>query len=804
MDNGQDKIIPIFIEEEMRNSYIDYSMSVIVARALPDIRDGLKPVHRRVLYGMLELGLRPNTPYKKSARIVGEVLGKYHPHGDAAVYDAMVRMVQDFSLRYPLVDGQGNFGSIDGDAPAAMRYTEARLAAIAEQVVRDLDKDTVDFVPNFDETLKEPTVLPSLLPTLLVNGAAGIAVGMATNIPPHNLKEVVDALIAVIDQPDIKPEGIKKYLKGPDFPTGAIIAGDEEILSYFKTGRGKLTVRAKAHIEEVTGGRKRIVVTEIPYQVNKSSLIERIAELVKDKKIENIYDIRDESDRDGMRIVFELKKEADAEAVLKDLYRLSQMQTTFGVIMLALVNGQPKILNIKQILTEFIDFRHEVVLRRTKFELEKAEQRAHILEGLKIALDNIDAIISLIRRSKDVETAKKGLIKNFKLSEIQAQAILDMRLQKLTGLERKKIEEEYLGLIKLIEKLKSLLKSKSLRMQLIKEEFLQLKEAYGDNRKTQILAKNSQDSLSDLISEEEYVIALTKNGQVARIALKEYNDQCFESISQNKDYIRYLLKAKNSQQILLFSKSGKAFLTRTSFIPLVINNQAGVSIANLLHFKAEENIIACFPVPLPKDQWFVFMSTQKGLVKKVTLKEFDHVKDGGTQAISLQSDDSLISIKLTDGKQEIILATANGKCIRFKEEDVREMGLSAQGIKGISLEENDETVSMVAIKNFENTLVSVTEHGFGKRSRLKEYSVIRRGGKGIVNYKLSDKVGKVVEALESLDTDIINVVTKKGKFKRIKAKEIKIMGRATHGSAMLNLYIGDKITDVFMLEKISK
>ncbi len=800
MTDTNEKILPVLIEQEMRNSYIDYAMSVIVARALPDVRDGLKPVHRRVLYGMLDLGLRPTSAYKKSARIVGEVLGKYHPHGDSAVYDAMVRMVQDFSLRYPLVDGQGNFGSIDGDAAAAMRYTEARLAPIAEEVIRDLEKDTVDFVPNFDDSLKEPSVLPSLLPTLLVNGAAGIAVGMATNIPPHNLREVIDALTALIDKPDLKPEEIRKYLKGPDFPTGAIISGDEEIGAYFKTGRGKLSVRARVHVEEVSGGRQRIVVTEIPYQVNKTSLIERVAEMVREKKIDGIYDIRDESDRDGMRIVYELRKEADAEAVLKDLFRYTQMQTTFGVIMLALVDGQPKIMNIKQFLTEFLKFRHDVILRRTKFELEKAEQRAHILEGLKIALDNIDAVIALIKKSKDVDSARKGLMKTFKLSENQAQAILDMRLQRLTGLERRKIEEEYKELIKLIERLRSLLQSKSLRMQLIQTELYDLKQKYGDNRRTLIAGKSSEGSgsLQEMVSEEAFIVAMTRHGQVGRFAAADYDSENVQNLLAGRDYIRYAFSSVNSHPILFFCESGKAFVSRTSAIPLVTNENNGLAISRLLQSKKDEKVIACFEVDKLAEDRFIFLTTQWGLVKKVALAELSRSKEGGITVIALRDPDTLVSAEITDGKKEIFIATAEGKGIRFSEEDVRDMGAGAGGIRGITLDAKDRVMAVTVLANQEANLLSITRLGFGKRSDWEEYSTIKRGGKGIVNYKCSDKVGTVISALEVRASDQIILATKKGKSKRVKVKEIKVMGRATQGMAIANILKGDEIVEAFI------
>jgi DNA gyrase subunit A len=799
----KEKVIPVLIEEEMRNSYIDYSMSVIVARALPDVRDGLKPVHRRVLYGMLDLGLRPSSAYKKSARIVGEVLGKYHPHGDTAVYDAMVRMVQDFSLRYPLVDGQGNFGSVDGDSPAAMRYTEAKLAHIAEEVLRDIEKDTVNFVSNFDDSLKEPSVLPSLLPTLLVNGGSGIAVGMATNIPPHNLNEVVDALAALIDKPDLKPEAFLNYIKGPDFPTGGVIFGALGIDEYFKTGRGKLTVRARAHVEDMGGGRERIVVTEIPYQVNKVALIERVSALVREKKLEGLAEIRDESDREGMRIVFELRRDADSSAILKEMYKHTQMQTTFGVILLALVNGQPKVLNIKQMLSEFLSFRHEIVLRRTKFELEQAEKRAHILEGLKIALDNIDEIISLIRKSRDADTARTNLMKRFKLSEIQAQAILDMRLQRLTGLERKKIEEEYLELIKLIEKLKSLLASKSLRMQLVKEELLEIKKKYGDARRTQIIAETSKKSFDALMAEDEMVIAISHKGSIKRYSLEEYQmlDEKLK-IDDGKDFVEIAFNSANSHSILVLGRSGRCYSMRANFIPSASNSDNGTAISKLLHISREEKFACFIEISKFNESQYIFIATTNGQVKKIALSEFSKLKDAGVAAINLKEKDELTAACLTNGKNEILIATANGKAIRFSEEDVRDMGLAAGGIKGINLEEGDVVIGMIAIQKPEATLLSITDLGFGKRSSFGEYSTIGRGGKGIVNYKVAPKVGRIAAILETQESDQLLLITKKGKTKRIKSKELKIMGRASQGAKVTTIAQGDAVEKIVIFPKV--
>lgn len=793
MTNGNGKIIPVLIEEEMKSSYIDYSMSVIVARALPDVRDGLKPVHRRVLFGMLELGVRPNTAYKKSARIVGEVLGKYHPHGDTAVYDAMVRMVQNFSLRCPLVDGQGNFGSVDGDSPAAMRYTEARLAAIAEEVLRDIDKDTVNFAPNFDESLQEPTVLPSLLPTLMVNGASGIAVGMATNIPPHNLGEVVDALVALIAGPKIKPASIRKYIQGPDFPTGGLIFGDEGIDEYFKTGRGKITVRAKAHIEEMRGSRERIVVTEIPYQVNKATLQEKVASLVRDKKIDGISEIRDESDREGMRVVFELRKEVSAEKVLKDLFKHTQMETTFGVIMLSLVDGQPRILSVKDTLQEFLNFRHEVVLRRTRFDLDKAERRAHILEGYIIALDNIDEVIAVIKKSRTVNSARVNLMKRFKLSEIQAQAILDMRLQRLTGLERKKIEDEYRELLKLISRLKALLASKALRMQAVKNELLQLKEKYGDARRTQIVGKKAtKGSLKEFLKEEEFVVTLSYEKFIKRITFSEFQaDRSIIKPSGPKDFVEYSLISSNSHYLLFFTNKGICHPLRTSFVPA--SSGEGAALARLLNFQKDEIVVNMIEVEKFDAELFIMMATREGQVKRMQLSTLSKPKEGGLTAMNLRDDDEVVSVVLTTGNDDVILGSENGMAIRFSEQDVRGMGLTAGGVRGMTLSANDRVVAMIALTKKNASILTLTSLGFGKRSELQEYSTIKRGGKGIITYKVSEKVGRMVAILEVVDKDVIHFITRRGRVKRQRAKAIKIMGRATQGMAVVAIAQNDQV-----------
>lgn len=803
MVNLSENIIPVAIEEEMRKSYIDYSMSVIVARALPDVRDGLKPVHRRVLFGMLDLGLRPTSAYKKSARIVGEVLGKYHPHGDSAVYDAMVRMVQDFSLRYPLVDGQGNFGSVDGDSAAAMRYTEARLAKITEEVIRDLEKDTVDFVPNFDDSLKEPSVLPSLLPTLLLNGAAGIAVGMATNIPPHNLSEIVDALAALISNPKIKPEKFLSYIKGPDFPTGATIFNEVGVKEYFKTGRGKITIKAKAYIEDMRGGRQRIVVTEIPYQVNKGSLLEKTADLVRNKKIDGISEIRDESDREGMRVVYELRKEVNAEKVLQALYKHTQLQTTFGVILLALVNGQPKVFNIKEMLQEFLNFRHDVILRRTKFELKKAEQRAHVLEGLKKALDNIDAIITIIKKSKNVDAAKKSLMRTFKFSDIQAQAILDMRLQRLTGLERKKIEMEYLELIKLIEKLRSLLDSKARRMQMVKTELLELKQKYGDARKTHIFGKTGNQSMAEMMKGDEFVVTLTHNGIINRYGVPQQEEKLvLSSLAPANDYIQYVDVALTIHRLYFFTNMGRCFALRTSFVPMVNNEENGTPLARLVPLKDKEIVVFFTKIDKFEEGMFVAFATQNGLVKRIPHSALSNISREGSVVLGNKDSDLVVSVEITNGEQDLFIASSNGYVIRFAESDVRDMGLQAGGVKGMEITTGEKVVKMIAIKGVNSSVLTFTTLGFGKRSELKEYSRIRRGGKGIINFKLSPKSGLVASVLEIQQNEMLLVATKKGKTKRVKAKTIKLMGRATQGTASIKVAQKDELDQSIYLPEV--
>jgi DNA gyrase subunit A len=799
MSNGE-KIIPKLIEDEMRSSYLDYSMSVIVSRALPDVRDGLKPVHRRVLYGMRGLGLNYNRAYKKSARIVGEVLGKYHPHGDTAVYDAMVRMIQEFSLRYPLVDGQGNFGSIDGDSPAAMRYTEARMARMGEELLKDLDKDTVEFKSNFDDTLKEPSVVPSPVPNLLINGSSGIAVGMATNIPPHNLNEVVDALFDLIDNPELEISEIIKHIKGPDFPTAGIIFGYEGIKEAYETGRGKVIVRARANIEVERTGRESIVITEIPYQVNKTNMIEKIADLVQQKKIEGISDLRDESDRDGMRIVIDLKKDSNPRAILNYLYKHSQMQTTFGIIMLALVKGQPKVLNIKQVLQEYINHRHEIVTRRTKFELNEAENRAHILEGLKIAIDNIDEIIELIKKSNDPEAAKNKLIKRFKLSEIQAKSILEMRLQRLTGLERQKIEDEYRELLKLIERLKAILENKQLRMQIIKDELSEVKKNYGDERRTEIITNYEELSIEDMIAEEDMVITISHRGNIKRFPVSGYRRQrrggkgSTGATTREEDFIEHMFIASTHHYILFFSDKGKCYWLKVHEVPQAGKASRGRPIVNMIDIEKHEKIKAFIAVKNFDEGGNIIISTSKGIIKKTELSAYSRPRRGGIVAVNIREDDSLIEAKQSSGSNDIVLATMKGFSIRFHESGVREMGRTATGVKGITLRQGDQVIGMVVVKR-EATILTVSEKGMGKRSNIGDYRVQSRGGKGIIAMKVNEKTGKIVTALEVVDNEDIIMITEKGVAIRQHIGNIKVIGRNTQGVRLMRIE-DDKISDV--------
>lgn len=803
-----EKILPINIEEEMRDCYIDYSMSVIVSRAIPDVRDGLKPVHRRVLYGMNELGLAYNKPYKKSARIVGEVLGKYHPHGDNAVYDTMVRMVQPFSLRYPLIDGQGNFGSVDGDSPAAMRYTEVRLSRIAEEMLRDLEKNTVNFVPNFDDTLTMPSVLPAVIPNLLINGSAGIAVGMATNIPPHCLTEVVDGCAALIDNPDITIKELMKHIKGPDFPTAGIINGTSGIKEAYETGKGKIIVRARALIETAKNGRASIIVTELPYQVNKANLIEKISELVRDKKVEDISALRDESDRDGMRIVIELKRDANAQVIMNNLFKHTQMQTTFGIIMLSLVDGRPMVLNLKQMLEYFVEHRHEVVLRRTKFELEAAEKRAHILEGLKIALENIDAVIALIKKAKDPQTAKEGLMKKFKLSEIQATEILKMQLQRLTNLEVEKIENEYKEIIKLIEKLQGILKSRQKRMQIIKDELAEVKKVFGDERRTEILKKEVADiDFEDTIAEEEMVVTISHQGYIKRFPVSGYRRQgrggqgVSGGTTKDDDYIEHLFVASTHDYILFFTNKGRCYWLKVYEIPQVGKTARGKHITNMIEQQPDELVRAIINVKEFDEKFSVVMVTKQGTIKKTNLSEFSNPRKGGIIAITIEAKDDLVEAKLTDGKQDIILGTKDGIAIRFKSDDVREMGRSARGVTGIHLEKKDFVIGMVALKRENGTILVVSDKGYGKRSDVSDYRITRRGGKGIITMKATDKTGDMIAIREVVDNEDLMIITENGMVIRLKMADIRTMGRNTQGVRLVKLKEDDSISDITSIQE---
>lgn len=784
------KILPIEIAEEMKKSYIDYSMSVIAGRALPDVRDGLKPVHRRILYSMSELNLTPDKPYRKSARIVGDVLGKYHPHGDTAVYYAMVRMAQDFSTRALLVDGHGNFGSVDGDSPAAMRYTEAKMSKLSLELLRDIEKETVDFKPNFDESLKEPSVLPARYPNLLVNGSNGIAVGMATSIPPHNLAEVIDATIHLIDNPECSVDDLIKFVQGPDFPTAAIIMGKESIAEAYRTGRGKVKVRSRAFIEELPKGKQQIIVTEIPYQVNKAKLVERIAELVKEKRIEGISDLRDESNRNGMRIVIELKRDANANIVLNNLYKHSQMEDTFSIIMLALVDGQPRVLNLKQILYHYIKHQEDVVTRRTKFELNKAEARAHILEGLKIALDNIDAVISLIRASKTGQEAKQGLIEKFKLTEIQAQAILDMRLQRLTGLERDKIEAEYEELIKKINRLKEILADERLLLNVIKDEITIIKENYSDERRTEIRHAEGEIDMRDLISDEEIAITLTHFGYIKRLPSDTYKSQkrggrgISALTTREEDFVRHLITTTTHSRLLFFTNKGRVFKLNAYEIPEGKRQAKGTAIVNLLQLSADEKIATLIPIDGNDENEYLLLTTKKGIVKKTKREEFKNINKSGLIAIGLRDDDELIGVELTDGKQEVLLVTKDGMSIRFDENDIRYMGRTAMGVKGITLSKDDFVVSMNLCSKGTDVLV-VSKNGFGKRTNIEEYRSQIRAGKGIKTYNISEKTGTIVGADMVNEDDEIMIINSDGVLIRIRVNEISLFGRVTSGVKLM-------------------
>ena len=809
MERQDETIIEREINEEMKTAYISYAMSVIVSRALPDVRDGLKPVHRRILYSMHEDGITSDKPYRKCANTVGSVLGRYHPHGDASVYDAMVRMAQDFSMRYPLIDGHGNFGSTDGDPAAAMRYTEARMAKIAEAMLADIEKNTVDFMPNYDDRLQEPTVLPSRIPALLVNGSSGIAVGMATNIPPHNLREVVDGIIAVIDNPDLPVEDLLKIIKGPDFPTGATILGREGIKEAYTTGKGKITVRAETEIEEMANGKQRIIVSSLPYQVNKAKLIETIANLVKDKKIEGISEIRDESDRiDKCRVVIELKRDARAQVILNLLFKHTQMQDTFGIINLALVDGEPKVLTLRQCLDEYIKHRKVVIIRRTKFELEKAEARAHILEGLLIAIDNIDEVIKIIRESYD--DAKERLIERFKLSDIQAQAILDMQLKRLSGLQREKLEEEYAELMKLIAHLREILANEKLVYDIIKEELLEIKEKYGDDRLTKIVAAEGEFEIEDLIKEEQTVISLTHFGYIKRMPVDTYKSQkrggkgITGMTTREDDFVKQIFTASTHDTILFFTNKGKMYRLRGFEIPEAGRTAKGTAIVNLLNVEAGEKVSAIMPIQEFQDDMFVTMATKKGLIKRTPLKEYDSTRKTGLLGINLREDDELIDVRLTNGENNIVMVTKKGLCITFAEKDGRSVGRVSQGVIGIRLDDGDEVIGMEPIdSNSKGTLLAITENGFGKRTELEEYRVQNRGGRGLITYKITPKTGDIVGIRVVSGEEDVMLITDTGTIIRINVSEINILGRSTQGVTLMRTNEG-KVVSIETVESESE
>ena len=806
MDKQEEKIIERDIEAEMKTAYVDYAMSVIVSRALPDVRDGLKPVHRRILYSMYEDGITSDKPYRKCANTVGSVLGRYHPHGDSSVYDAMVRLAQDFSQRYTMIDGHGNFGSIDGDGAAAMRYTEARMEKISEEMLVDIEKNTVDFMPNYDDRLQEPVVLPAKVPALLINGSSGIAVGMATNIPPHNLSEIVDGTIKVIEEDDVSNEDLMQVIKGPDFPTEGIILGREGIKEAYTTGRGKITVRAEAEIEEMSGNKRRIVVSALPYQVNKARLIENIAVLARDKRIEGISDIRDESDREHkVRIVIELKRDANAQVVLNQLYKNTQMQITFGVIMLALVNGEPKILTLKDCLLNYIDHRKTVVLRRTKFELDKAEARAHILEGLKIAIDNIDEVIQIIRSAYD--DAKERLMERFGLTDIQAQAILDMQLKRLSGLQREKIEEEYEQLMKLIARLKEILASDKLVYDIIKEELLEMKTKFGDERKTKIVAAEGEIDLDDLIKEEQVVIALTRFGYIKRAPIDTFKSQrrggkgITGMTTREDDFVKEIFTASSHDTLLFFSNKGKLYRLRGYEVPEAGRTAKGTAIVNLLSLDADEKISAIMPIQNFAEGKYLLFATKSGLIKKTALTEYNSSRKTGLQAITLKEGDELIDVKLTDGEDNVVLVTRKGMCITFDEKDVRSVGRVSQGVIGIRLDSDDRVIGMESIlSNSKSTLLAITENGFGKRTELDEYRVQIRGGKGVITYKITPKTGELVGIRIVKDEDDIMLVTDTGTIIRLNVKEVSVLGRSTQGVTLMRTNEGKVVS----VEKISE
>ncbi|WP_316803493.1 DNA gyrase subunit A [Pedobacter nototheniae] len=812
LENQQnDKIIQINIEEQMKSAYIDYSMSVIVSRALPDVRDGLKPVHRRVLYGMLDLGVTSNKPHKKSARIVGEVLGKYHPHGDASVYFTMVRMAQDWSLRYPMVDGQGNFGHIDGDSPAAMRYTEARFSKIAEEMLADINKDTVDFQLNFDDTLQEPTVLPAKIPNLLVNGSSGIAVGMATNMAPHNLTEVIDGVVSYIDNREITIEELMKFVKAPDFPTGGIIYGYTGVKEAFETGRGRIVMRAKAEIESIKD-REVIIVTEIPYQVNKAQMIERTAELVGEKKLEGISNIKDESNKDGIRIVYEIKRDANASIVLNNLYKYTALQTSFSVNNIALVKGRPQMLNLKDLIVHFVDHRHDVIVRRTKYELAEAEKRAHILEGYLIALDHLDEVIKLIRASETPEEARVGLMEKFGLSDIQARAILDMTLRRLTGLERDKIKEEYAELMKTIEYLKSILADEGLRMQIIKDELAEIKQKFGDERRTTIVHSAEDMSMEDFIDDEEVVITISHEGYVKRTPATEFRAQgrggkgSKGSTSRNEDFIEHMLVATNHNYMLFFTEAGRCFWLRVYEIPEGSRTSKGRAIQNIINIPKEEKIKAYIKVKNLKDQEylennFIIMCTKKGTIKKTSLEAYSRPRVNGINAININDGDQLLEACLTNGESEIVMALRSGRAIRFNEKTVRPMGRTATGVRGVTLaHEKDEVVGMIAINNPEVTVLVVSEKGYGKRTDIDDYRVTNRGGKGVKTINVTEKTGQLVSIKDVTDSEDLMIINRSGIVIRIAVADLRVMGRATQGVRLITFKGDDEIASVTKID----
>ncbi len=802
MDNQRDNIIKIDIVDEMKESYLNYSMSVIVSRALPDVRDGLKPVHRRILYGMKELGVQWNRSYKKSARIVGDVLGKYHPHGDSSVYDALVRMAQDFAMRYELVDGQGNFGSVDGDRAAAMRYTEARMTRIGSETMNDIDKDTVEWQFNFDETLKEPTVLPTSFPALLANGSEGIAVGMATKIPPHNLTEIVNALISTIENPEIETDELINIITGPDFPTGGIIMGTDGIKSAYKTGRGKVVVRARASIETDNKGRSSIIINELPYQVNKARLIEKIAELVRAKKVEGIRDIRDESDKDGIRVVIETKRDAIPEIILNQLFKYTQLQDTFGIIMLALVGGIPKLLKLKNMLRYFIEFRHEIVVRRTQFDLNQAEAKAHILEGLKIALDRIDKIIELIKKSKDPVAAKEALMNSFDLSEKQTQAILDMRLQRLTGLETDKVIEEYKEIIKVIAKLKGILESKLQRMNIIKLELEETRERYGDERRTEIMPFGADVSIEDMIVEEDMVLTITHSGYIKRTPLTTYRTQrrggrgIQGALSKDTDFVEHLFIANTHNHILFFTDKGKCYWLKVYDIPQGGRATQGRAIVNLIGCEPGEKVEAFVSVKDFSDSQYIVMATQRGIVKKTVLSAYSKPRKGGIYAIDIREGDRLIEAKITDGENDILLGTKEGKSIRFSEKDVRPTGRKTMGVKGITLSSAEDNVIGMLIVKREGTILVGTEKGLGKRTDVIQYRTQNRGGKGVMTMRITEKTGKMTSIMEVVDADDLVIITNKGVLMRQPVSAIRSIGRVTQGVKLVKLDAGAKISSI--------